>query len=82
MSTRPVARTLPDTNWLRGRRTRERPSLRPGRAGGDVQARLPATGGPVDYADGGIGCCEPGDSFAGAGAARRCPGRCPRRLGI
>ena len=38
-------------------------------------AWLPTTGGPVDYADGGIGCREPGDSFAGEGAARRCPGR-------
>ena len=45
------------------------------RAGGDVQAWLPTTGGPLDYADGGIGCREPGDSFAGKGAARRCPRR-------
>jgi hypothetical protein len=51
------------------------------RAGGDVRAWLPTTGGPVDYADGGIGCREPGDSFAGEGAARRCPGRRPRRPG-
>ena len=29
------------------------------RAGGDVRAWLPTTGGPVDYADGGIGCREP-----------------------
>ena len=51
------------------------------RAGGDVRAWLPTTGGPVDYADGGIGCREPGDSFGGEGAARRDPGRCPRRPG-
>ena len=51
------------------------------RAGGDVRAWLPTIGGPVDYADGGIGCREPGDSFGGEGAARRCPGRCPRRPG-
>jgi hypothetical protein len=42
------------------------------RAGGDVRAWLPTTGGPVDYADGGIGCREPEDSFADEGAARRC----------
>jgi hypothetical protein len=39
----------------------------------DVRARPPATGGPVDYADGGIGCREPGDSFAGEGAGLDIP---------
>jgi hypothetical protein len=34
------------------------------------RARRPTTGGPVDYADGGIGCREPGGSFMGEGAAR------------
>ena len=42
------------------------------RTGGDVRAWLPTTGGPLDYADGGIGCREPGDSFAGEGAAPCC----------
>jgi len=43
---------------------------RAGTAARNRRARRPAAGGPVDYADGGIGCREPGGSSTGEGAAR------------